>query len=348
MNRIHSLATTVTSAFIASTCVLATATPAWAVKPEIIIPLGQTTLLTIPEGVDRLVVGDTSIADVVVLPGQTRDILINARKPGFTNFLVWPTRGTVKNYKLEVLSSSRDETIAVRIQVLEVTERKGGHVGVRWSDAVGITEAAPGAPFRFGLPVRNDLITATLNTLAQDRDIKVLAQPTLVIQNGKKGTFMAGGELPIPLIQATAGGSAYTIEWKPFGVKMEVEPRLEGNNTITMKLKPEVSSVDTENAIQLKDISVPAIATRSVETSVQVQNNESIVIAGLLRTERVRSTNKLPFLGDIPLIGYLFGSVQYDERASELVFIVTPTVVINNGVSPESDYGKGRPAQPKK
>lgn len=327
---------------ISAAAAIAAPAPAYAIRPDISIPLGQTTIVQVADGVERLVVGDVTIADVIALPGGN-DILVNAKKIGFTNFMVFPKRGPLKVFRLEVTPGGRDESIAVRIQVLEVTERKTGNVGVRWSDRVGITEAVPNAPFRFGNPVRNELITATLNMLAQDRDIKILAQPTLIVQNGKKGEFMAGGEIPVPLMQATAGGSAYTVEWKSYGVKLEVTPRLEGSDTITMEVRPEVSTIDAENAVQLQNISVPGLATRWAKTQVQMQSGESVVIAGLLRTEKVRSASKLPFLGDVPFLGYLFGNANYDERNSELVFIVTPSVVVKNQVKPESDYGKGKP-----
>lgn len=321
----------------------APAPAAHAARPDIVIPHGQTTVFSVPEGVERVVVGDQAVADVIVLPGQNRDVLINAKSPGFTNFLVWPSRGPVRNYKLEVLSSRRDESIAVRIRVLEATERKTGQVGVRWSESVGITEAAPDMPFRFGLPVRNELLSASLKLLAQEREIKVLAEPTLVIQSGKKAQFLAGGELPIPMVVNTGGAVNYTVDWKPFGIKLDVAPRLEGSNTITMDLRPEVSSIDPENAVNVQNLSVPGIATRFAQTTVALQSGESVVIAGLLRTEKNRLASKLPWLGDLPWVGYLFGSAQYDERVSELVFVVSPTVVQNNVVSPESGYGQGRP-----
>lgn len=327
---------------LAAASVLVAPAPAHALRPEISIPLGTTTIISAPDGVERLVVGDDTIAQVVALPGG-KDILVNAKKAGFTNFIIFPKSGPVRVYRLEVLATARDESIAVRVQVLEVIERKSGAAGVRWSDTLSFVEAAPNAPFRFGMPVRASVLTAALSTLAQDRDIKVLAQPTLVIQNGKKGEFMSGGELPIPLLQATSGGSAYTIEWKQYGVKLECTPRLEGNDSITMALRPEVSTIDYDAAIQLKDLRVPAIATRWAKTELQVQSGESIVIAGLMRADKVRIASKLPWLGDIPVLGYLFGQADYDERNSELVFIVTPSIVVKNQVKPESDYGKGRP-----
>lgn len=333
----------------AGAAVLVAPAPAHAAKPDIVIPHGQTTVFSVPEGVERVVVGDATVAEVVVLPGQNRDILINAKNPGFTNFLVWSARGgPPRNYKLEVLSARRDEVIAVRIEVLEVTNRDTGNVGMRWNDQLGFAEAMPNAPFRFGLPVRTETLSASLKLLSQDRDVRVLARPTLVIQNGKKGSFLAGGELPIPIAQASGGGITYSVDWKQFGIKLDVAPRLEASDTISLDLRPEVSNVDQENAIQLQQLTVPAIATRWAQTSVTLNNGESVVIAGLMRTEKFRVSSKVPYLGDIPFLGYLFGSAQYDERTSELVFVVTPQVITNNQVLPEQNYGGRTPAPPKR
>lgn len=320
---------------------LAAPAPALALRPDVSLHQGQAQVMEIPDGVVRVVVGDEKIAEVSLIPGQDRMLLVNAKNPGFTNFLVFPPKGMPRSFRVEVAQDRRNETLAVRVQVLEATTRKGGNVGVRWSDSVGITEAVPNAPFRFGNPVRESLITATLQMLAQDRDIKVLANPTLVIQNGKKGSFQSGGQLPIPILQTTSTGTAYSIEWKEYGIKLDVQAHLEGENTIALDLSPQVSTIDPENSILLKDLQVPAISTRSAHTFVQVRSGDSIVIAGLLRNEKNRVGSHLPFFGDVPVLGYLFGSANYDERQSELVFIVTPSVVANNVVMPEADYGKG-------
>lgn len=325
-------------AFSTAAIALVAAAPAYAARPDIVIPKGQTTVASIPEGVDRIVVGDDSVAQVVVLPGG-QQILINGKSPGFTNFIVFLAHGGFRNYRLEVLQAGRDEQIAVRIKVLEVSKRKLGNVGVRWSDGVSWGESTPSAPFKFGLPVRTSLLDATLNTLAQSRDVKILAEPTLVVQNDQKASFMDGGELPIPIINNSGGGITYTIEWKQYGVQLDATPRLEGDNSITMDLKPQVSSIDQENAIKLPNLSVPAIATRWAHTVVQLQGGQSIVIAGLLQNNSQRAGNSLPFLGDIPFLGYLFGSTEYDEQQSELVFVVSPSVVGPGTVTPEQNYG---------
>ncbi|HEY9724316.1 MAG TPA: pilus assembly protein N-terminal domain-containing protein [Oscillatoriaceae cyanobacterium] len=325
-------------AFSSVAIALVAAAPAFAARPDIVIPKGQTTVASIPEGVDRIVVGDDSVAQVVVLPGG-QQILINGKSPGFTNFIVFLAHGGFRNYRLEVLQAGRDEQIAVRVKVLEVSRRKLGTVGVRWSDSVGWSESTPSAPFKFGLPVRTSLLDATLNTLAQQRDVKVLAEPTLVVQNDQKASFLDGGELPIPIANNSGGGVTYTIDWKQYGVKLDATPHLEGDNSITMDLRPEVSSIDQENAIKLQNLSVPAIATRWASTTVQLQGGQSIVIAGLLQNNSQSAASKLPWLGDIPFLGYLFGANDYDDQQSELVFVVSPSVVTPGNVVPEQNYG---------
>jgi Flp pilus assembly secretin CpaC len=310
--------------------------PVWALsRPDVVVPQGQTLPFALPPqgaGIERLVVGDGNVAEVLQLPNQNRLVLINGKKAGITNFLVWLTGMSMPyNYKVEVVPSVRDESIAVQLQVLELTQRKTGNVGVNWSQSLGFSEATPNMPFRLGLPVRTEQLQASLKLLAQQRDVHVLAQPTLVIQNGKKAEFLAGGELPIPIAQGGLNGPVnYSVQFHPYWIKLEVEPKLEEDNAVTLALRPEVSAVDQENAIKLQTLSVPAIATRWVNTSVRLKSGESIAIAGLLRKERNRVASKLPWLGDLPFIGYVFGNAEYDERESELVFLVTPLLVNNN------------------
>ncbi|HEY9856460.1 MAG TPA: pilus assembly protein N-terminal domain-containing protein, partial [Stenomitos sp.] len=239
------------------------ALPASAAAPDIVIRMGQTIVYTVPEGVERVVVGDGDVIDAKPLSGQNRDLLISAKKPGFTNFLVWPSptkgpdgrtmQGPVRNYNIEVLTNRRPETVAVRVKVMEVSRADEGNVGVDWSDSVSWIEAPPNAPFRFGLPTRETLIEAKLNMLVQQRKAKILAQPTLLTLNGASASFLAGGELPIPLILQNSIG----IEWKPFGVKLSVTPRVEGSDTIVLGVRPEVSRIDQLNAVKLPGVSVP-------------------------------------------------------------------------------------------
>jgi Flp pilus assembly secretin CpaC len=319
--------------------------PSLAVVPNIEIRMGQTIVYTVPEGVDRVVVGDGDIIDAKPIAGQNRDLLISAKKPGFTNLLVWPApergpdghmiQAPVRNYNIEVLTYRRPEMIAVRVKVLEVQRVGHDKTGVDWSQSVSFMEAPPNAPFRIGLPQRSTLLEATLNMLVQDRKAKLLAQPTLLTMNGSSASFLAGGEIPVPLL--TANNAA--VEWKPYGVKLQVDARVEGTDSLVLKVRPEVSRIDAANGVKLQTISVPALATRWTETVMQLKSGQGVVISGLLEDDHDEVVSGLPLLSAIPLLGELFKSHDVNTTSSELVFFLTPSIVANPDDMPEKDYG---------
>lgn len=320
--------------------------PAQAIAPDIVIRMGQTIVYTVPEGVERVAVGDGEVLGVQQLGGQSRDLLISAKKPGFTNFLVWPSpvrgadgrmiQGPVRNYNIEVLTYRRPEMVAVRVKVLEVSRTDSGKTGVDWSDSVGWIEGPPNSPFRLGLPMRSSLIEAQLNMMVQNRKAKLLAQPTLVTMSGQSAKFLSGGEVPIPLLLRDSA----SIEWKSYGVKLDVEPRVEGADTMVLKVRPEVSRIDQINAIKLPNISVPAVATRWTETFMQIKSGESVVVSGLLSDEDEETVTGLPILSSIPFLGEAFKFRESRKNHTELVFLLTPTIVNNPQAMPENEYGK--------
>ena len=242
----------------------------------------------------------------------------------------------MQNYLLEVLSSRRPETIAIRIKVIEVKDGGGSTTGLKWSESIKFREAPPESPFRLGLPIRDSVLDATINMLLQDKRARLLAQPTLVTMNGREATFLAGGELPVVIQTPQSVG----VEWKPFGVRLRVTPNLEGVDDIILTLNPEVSSIDRQNAVSVGNFNIPAIATRTASTSISLKDGQSVVLAGLLKEETREVATKVPILGQIPVLGALFTSTTIERDDSELVIIVTPTIVQNNEVKPESDYGQ--------
>jgi Flp pilus assembly secretin CpaC len=329
------------AAVLAVMTLIARLEAAHARAPDVVIPLGQTTVFTVPTGVTRVAIGDGTIASVsLIQDGTGRTLLIEAKKPGITNFLVWQNQGPVQNYLLEVLSSRRPEIIAVRIKVLEVKSGGDGKYGVDWSDSLRFTEAPPEAPFRLGLPVRDSLLTAQVDMLIKDNKAKLLAQPTLVTMNGSEATFLAGGELPIPL---SSGINSISVEWKQFGVRLKVTPVLEGVDDIMLTLNPEVSGIDRQNEVVFGSVRIPSIATRTATTTVSIKAGQSVVLAGLLKEDTRETKHKLALLGQIPVLGALFTTTLYETENTELVFIVSPIIVKNNEVKPEEEYGQPKP-----
>ena len=169
---------------------------------------------------------------------------------------------------------------------------------------------------------------ATVKALQQNNVLQILAEPNLLAANGEPAKFLAGGELPYPVVTGAQGGqSTVTVQFKPFGVKLEFTGTIEDENTIRLKVFPEVSSLDFTNAVTISGFVLPAISTRHAETVVELRNGQSFGIAGLLDRRVTAQYSKIPWIGDIPIIGQLFRSKSVNKTNSELVVMVTPLIV---------------------
>jgi pilus assembly protein CpaC len=154
--------------------------------------------------------------------------------------------------------------------------------------------------------------------------VSTLAQPNLTALSGETADFLAGGEFPIPLSQ---GLGATSIEYKKFGVSLSYTPTVLANGRISLRVRPEVSELSSEGAIQLENFSIPALTVRRTETTVELGSGQSFMIAGLMRNSSQNSIRKMPGAGDLPILGSLFRSTQYQKGETELVIVVTPYLV---------------------
>ena len=168
---------------------------------------------------------------------------------------------------------------------------------------------------------------ATIRDLQQRSVLQILAEPDLLAANGEPARFLAGGELPYPVVSGVAGAATVTVQFKPFGVKLEFTGYIESDNTIRLKVFPEVSSLDFTNAVTISGFVLPAIATRHAETVVELRDGQSFGIAGLLDQRTTAQFSKVPGIGDIPILGQLFRSRSVNQTNSELMVIVTPFIV---------------------
>jgi pilus assembly protein CpaC len=191
---------------------------------------------------------------------------------------------------------------------------------------VGVGATAVNALFRFSN--NGSTWTAFVDALEQDGLIKVLAEPNLVALSGQTATFLAGGEFPIPVPQSGGGlNTTITIEYKQFGVGLNFTPTVLSKDKISLKVAPEVSDLDFTNAIRIQSYIVPGLKVRRTSTTVELGDGQSFAIAGLLR-ENVRTViSKYPLLGNIPILGVLFQSKEFQKENTELVIIVTPHLV---------------------
>lgn len=160
-----------------------------------------------------------------------------------------------------------------------------------------------------------------LDVLKQNGLVKVLAEPTLICRSGENAEFLAGGEIPIPVPQ---GLGTVAIEFKKYGVTLGFTPTVVSDKLISMRVSPEVSELDYANVIEINGFTIPAISTRRAATTVELADGQSFAVAGLLRDEVRESIRKYPVLGDLPLLGTLFRSSNWQKNETELVIIVTP------------------------
>lgn len=187
--------------------------------------------------------------------------------------------------------------------------------------ASGITQAIQGA---FGFNAGGTTWIGFVDALKEENLLKVLAKPTLMALNGQEAAFLAGGEFPIPVPQAFG---LVTIQFKKFGVGLVFTPNVLNSKHISLNVAPEVSELDFTNALRTQGFVVPAITTRRAATTIELADGQSFAIGGLLRDNVRESVKKVPFLGEVPILGALFRSSSFQKSETELVIIVTPHLV---------------------
>jgi pilus assembly protein CpaC len=175
---------------------------------------------------------------------------------------------------------------------------------------------------------------AVIEALQNKSLLQILAEPNLIAVNGKKASFLAGGQFPFPIVQPGAGFTAVSISFKEFGVKLDFTPVIMPNGNIHLTVAPEVSTIDFADALTISGFTVPALSTRKAETEFELQDGQSFVIAGLIDNRVTDVWNKVPGLGDIPILGNFFKSKSAQKSNSELMVLCTVHRVSPNAQSP--------------
>jgi len=170
---------------------------------------------------------------------------------------------------------------------------------------------------------------ATLEALETKGVVQVLAEPNVLTVNGKQGTILAGGQYPYPVVQGTTGtgAGAVTIQFKEFGVRLNFIPTVTPRGTIRLQVAPEVSSLDLANGVTISGFTVPGLDVRRVKTEVELSEGQSFAIGGLLDNRETQTLEKIPFIGDVPILGKFFQSISKSKTNTELIVIVTPVIV---------------------
>jgi pilus assembly protein CpaC len=176
---------------------------------------------------------------------------------------------------------------------------------------------------------RNDLnLGAFIKALQSHNLLQILAEPNLVTTNGKEATFLVGGEFPIPVLQGGSNSGAVTIQFREFGVRLSFNPTITANNTISMHVKPEVSSLDYTNALSFNGFTIPALSSRKMETNIELGEGQSFVIGGLIDQRVTETVSRIPGLSSIPILGNLFKTKETDRNNTELIVLVTPEITL--------------------
>ena len=176
---------------------------------------------------------------------------------------------------------------------------------------------------------RSDLnLGATIEALQVKGLLQILAEPNVLAQNGKQASFLAGGEFPFPSVSSGTGGTPMvTIQFREFGVRLTFTPTITPRGTIHLEVAPEVSALDFTNGLSVSGFIVPALTTRKLNTQVELNEGQSFAIGGLLDNRTTDTLEKIPFIGDIPLLGKFFQSKSVTKQNTELIVIVTPELV---------------------
>jgi pilus assembly protein CpaC len=232
-------------------------------------------------------------------------------------------RSALKTAGINLFSTGITNTVGTT-----TTGQFGGFGPQQITDTVGQT-----APFAVNQTVSNVLniflfrpdihMGAVINDLENKNVLQILAEPNLIAVNGKEASFLAGGEFPFPIVQPGNGFTAVTISFKEFGVRLKFTPLIMPNGDIHLRVQPEVSTLDFTNALTISGFTVPALSTRRADTEFEVKDGQSFVIAGLMDNRVTDVMNKIPGLGDIPILGAFFRSKSAQKSKTELMVLCT-------------------------
>jgi pilus assembly protein CpaC len=217
---------------------------------------------------------------------------------------------------------SRDAIETLGNNLLRVVNPHELSAGGRWeagTDSDGILDLS--------LISNNAELMALIQALKTNGNYRSLAEPNLLAMDGEEASFLAGGEFPFPSIQGSSANNAVTVEWREFGVRLNFTPRVTNIGNIRLSIAPEVSSLDFAGGLSMGGFQIPSILTRKAETEVELREGQHLAIAGLIDNTIQENVDKLPFLGDIPVLGALFRSREMRQERTELLVIVTPKVI---------------------
>lgn len=229
--------------------------------------------------------------------------------------------GTSMDYVLQMTTDAETGNTVTTV-TSEPTSLDGDSLSRELSSETSLASPFSSA-FQLAVHSLDDNFLGILSVLKSQNLARILASPTLVTMSGQEANFLVGGEFPIPI----SGDDGVTIDYKNYGIMLRFTPTVVAPETITVQVNPEISSIDYSTAVSTGGVSVPGLKTRRASTTLQLKDGQTFVMAGLLNEELATVVNKIPLLGDIPYLGTLFTSKEFQKKESELMVIVTPHLV---------------------
>lgn len=217
--------------------------------------------------------------------------------------------------------SYSDQMVEISVEITEINENKSRELGIKLPDEIRLVESSIPSIIESGAWERMTAFSATIKALETNGAAKVLSKPKLITKSGTKAKFMVGGEFPFPGPTTAIGTNE--IQWKPYGIMMEIIPTVVKDNKIDIEIRTELSRLD-HNA---PGSSYPSIAKREASSHLRIKDGETMVLAGLIETTKGKTVEGIPFLCDIPVLGALFSvNKTYETKTNVLIFVTTKVI----------------------
>ena len=269
----------------------------------------------------------------------------------------------VESNIIDLLDMTNPSQVRLEAQIIEINTSAERNLGIQyWSPTIGsstgsgsdsgnddLTRGSSGL-FYVGENFKNSRgsfgwlgshisnMNASLQALVTEGKARILSRPSITTMSGQKANILIGGRIPIP---TSAGDGQIAIDWREYGIRLNIEPVVDAENKITSKVHAEVSTLDYGNSVTEHDFSIPAIASREADAVINVRSGMTMAIGGLLNSQDGKTVTKIPLLGDIPIIGQFFRHTQKTRDNRELLILITPTLVADDTPVAMSQRMKG-------
>lgn len=326
---------------------------------KIMVGVGQSELLEVSATVKRISIANPEVADASVT--SPKQILINGKALGTTSMIVWDETEQYRIFKLIVHTEVSNHQVSLRVRFAEANRTALKEMGMNFLVKQGIGKdrlsagsfggkaGTPADPFLLpfdnvpeqsrgdlresvlndnidfflSIPTRN--IAAVVKALEERNLLTTLAKPNLSAISGSEASFLAGGEIPVPIVSGATG--QVTILFKEFGIRLKFVPTVLDSNLVNIKVATEVSSLDFDNGIILSGFRIPALISRKAETTVELKDGEHFIVGGLIANDVAKTSSKVPGLGHLPILGNLFSSSRFLNNETELIIMISPHII---------------------